>query len=68
MAWVFYGLDVLPATKPINVKASNGTQSTSLNWWPGFILSSSTTRLLLQGVLLLFKKHNMTEAEDSTVG
>jgi len=43
------GTNVLPVTKPVNVKAPKVTQSTNPNQWPGIILSSTTTLLLMNG-------------------
>jgi len=42
-----------PSRHPtISVKAVKGTQSSNPNQWPGLILSSSTTELLMEGALL----------------
>jgi len=42
-----------PSCHPaISVKALKGTQSTDSNQWSGLILSSFTTGLLMEGVLL----------------
>jgi len=41
----FYGLDIFPA---VSIRALMGTQSTDLNQWPGLVLSSLTTGLLVE--------------------
>jgi len=46
----FYGPDVLPCHPIISVKALKGAHSTDPNQWPGHILSSSTTGLLIEEV------------------
>jgi len=47
----------------ISVKALKRTQSTDPNQWPGLILSSSTTRLLMERTLPLYLiyTHNITD-------
>ena len=55
MEWCFHGLDVLPAIKLSIMKHCEwGAQSaTNSNRWPCLVLSSSTTRLLMEGLLSL---------------
>jgi len=48
---IFYAPDVLPATSH-QCQALKQTQSTNLNQWPGLVLSSSATGLLMKDVLL----------------
>jgi len=50
--WVFLWAGCPFCHPTFSLKALRGTKSTNPNQWPGLKLSSSTTRLLMEGVLL----------------